>query len=158
MTAEQRPLRFHLSLNVPRDRFEATVQFYATLFGGPPAKRKTDYAKFEPAEPYVNLAMNAVPQAPLGELDHLGIQVFSDEALSAARARVTAAGLSVRDEHEVECCYAGQNKFWVTDPNGRQVEFFHVLRDVERHGKTVSLRTLPVQSSGACCGPGEDCG
>jgi hypothetical protein len=158
MTAE-RPLRFHLSLNVPAFEFDATVAFYATLFGGEPIKRKPDYAKFEPAEPYVNLALNRVPAAPArGELDHLGIQVFSDETLAAARARVVAAGVAVRDEREVECCYAGQNKFWVTDPTGRQVEFFHVLNDVERHGKArTKLGVLEPASGGACCAPGQDC-
>ena len=75
-----------------------------------------------------------------------------------AGARVVEAGVPVRDEREVECCYAGQNKFLVTDPTGRQIEFFHVLHDVERHGKSMRLRALPVQTSGACCAPGEDCG
>ncbi len=144
------PLRFHLSLNVERKHFDQMVVFYTKLFGAAPIKQRPGYAKFEPVEPYVNLAFNAVDHATLGELDHLGIQVFSDEVLAAARERVVAADVPVRDETEVECCYAGQNKFWVTDPTGRQVEFFHVLRDVERDGRK---RMLASDASGACCAP-----
>jgi lactoylglutathione lyase len=144
-----RPNRFHLSMNVPADRFEQTAAFYTVLFGAQPVKRKPDYAKFEPVEPYVNFTLNSVPHAPHGEVDHLGIQVFSDDTLRAARARIVAAGLTVRDEQEVECCYAGQNKFWVSDPTGRQVEFFHVLRDVEQHGRT-GLKILEGTAT-ACC-------
>jgi catechol 2,3-dioxygenase-like lactoylglutathione lyase family enzyme len=155
----ERPNRFHLSMNVPMDMFEATVTFYATLFGGPPVKRKPGYAKFEPAEPYVNLAMNAVPNAPSqGELDHLGIQVFDDDTLGAARRRMVEAGLAVLDENEVECCFAAQNKFWVADPTGRRIEFFHVLRDVDADGRKRGKLSLASASSGACCAPGEDCG
>lgn len=154
-----RPNRFHLSMNIPTDKFEAVVSFYATLFGAPPVKRKPGYAKFEPAEPYVNLAMNAVPNAPSkGEVDHLGIQVFDDATLASARTRMIDAGLAVRDENEVECCYAAQNKFWVEDPTGRQIEFFHVLRDVDADGRKRARLSLASSSGGACCAPGEDCG
>lgn len=152
-----RPMRFHLSLNVSRERFDAMVAFYATLFGTEPAKRKPDYAKFDLTEPSVNFTLNAVPQSTHGEVDHLGIQVWSDAQLFAARDRVKAAGLAVREEINVECCYAGQNKFWVQDPDGRQVEFFHVLHDVEQHGKRTRLAVAAPAAAGACCGPGQDC-
>jgi lactoylglutathione lyase len=68
------------------------------------------------------------------------------------------AGLSIRDENEVECCYAAQNKFWVEDPTGRQVEFFHVLRDVDADGRTRAKLSLASSPAGGCCSPGEDCG
>ncbi len=149
----ERPLRFHLSLRTRPSTFEAMVAFYTTLFGTAPAKKKPDYAKFDLTEPSVNFTLNVVPEFTPSEIDHLGIQVWSDATLAAARARLVAAGMSALDEPEVECCYAGQNKFWVTDPDGRKVEFFHVLHDLETHGKR-SLATV----SAPCCTPGTSCG
>src|ERR1044072_313915 len=105
-----RPNRFHLSLNVVPDRLEEMEQFYAALFGTAPAKRKPGYVKFDLAQ--------------------RGTQLFTDEALQPARTRITAAGLPIREEPEVDCCYATQNKFWVTDPAGRQVEVFPTLRRI----------------------------
>ena len=148
-----RPIRFHVSLPATRAHFEASVSFYAQLFGVEPAKRKPGYAKFDVAEPSINLTLNEVEEVRRGDLDHLGIQVWSDDTLTAARQRLTTSGMSVLDEENVECCYAGQNKFWVVDPDGRHVEFFHVLRDVEHHG-----HQGPVASAknNACCAPSED--
>jgi len=146
----EHPFRFHLSLKVSHQNFEDTVKFYTMVFGGEPVKKKPGYAKFEPVEPYVNFTLNAVEKHDTGEIDHLGIQVFSDENLLAARERITKLGLHVRDEQEVACCYATQNKFWVTDPEGRNIEFFHKLADIEQHGK----RLLTVnQNTSACCAP-----
>src|SRR5581483_8273372 len=113
-----RPNRFHLALNVRPERLDEMVGFYARLFGADPVKRKPDYAKFDLVEPSVNFTLNAAPEVRPSEISHLGIQVFTDEALRAARARMQAAGLPIREEPDVECCYAGQNKFWVTDPDG----------------------------------------
>lgn len=149
-----RPMRFHLSLKARPSTFESMIAFYTSLFGAPPVKRKPDYAKFDVAEPSVNFTLNVVPEFTPGEIDHLGIQVWSDATLDAARTRLREAGLAVLDEPDTECCYAGQNKFWVTDPDGRQVEFFHVLHDIEQHGKKRSLATV----ASACCAPGTSCG
>ena len=46
---------FHLSLDVPD--LDRAVAFYAELFGLPPAKRKTGYAKFELEDPPVAVAL-----------------------------------------------------------------------------------------------------
>ncbi len=32
---------------------------------------------------------------------------------------------------DVTCCYATQDKFWVTDPDGNEWEFFYTKGDVE---------------------------
>jgi len=159
-----RPVRFHVSLPATRANFDASVAFYAQLFGVEPAKRKSGYAKFDVAEPSINLTLNEVDEVRRGDLDHLGVQVWSDETLTAARERLTRSGLSVLDEENVECCYAGQNKFWVVDPDGRPVEFFHVLRDVEVHGKPMPADEIKSAccapkaeaTASACCAPTED--
>lgn len=156
MTTTDRPNRFHLSLNVRPERLEDMAQFYGALFGTTPAKRKPGYIKFDLAEPALNFTLNAAGEVQTSEISHLGIQVFTEEALRAARARIQAAGLPIREEPEVDCCYATQNKFWVTDPDGRQVEFFHTLRDIEEHGRKPVAQESAAQKESApaaCCAP-----
>jgi hypothetical protein len=164
--------RVHLSLRVQPPRLAAMVDFYTTLFDAPPRKRHLDYVQFDLVEPALNLTFTPTVQARTGELDHLGVQVPSGTALAAARARLVAAGFSPRDEVEVECCHSRQDKFWLTDPEGRQVEVFHRLADIERHGRAAAAAdgtmtgaatgTVPgtATASGAatgCCA-GESCG
>jgi hypothetical protein len=47
----------------------------------------------------------------------------------ALRARWADAGLATRDEMQTACCYAIQDKTWVSDPDGNQWEAFVVLED-----------------------------
>ncbi|HZM00354.1 MAG TPA: ArsI/CadI family heavy metal resistance metalloenzyme [Planctomycetota bacterium] len=149
----ERAPRIHLSLRVQPGRLASMVEFYSTLFGEPPRKRFADYVQFDLAEPPLNLTFMPASAARTGEIDHLGLQVFSGEALDASRARLAAAGLSPRDELAVDCCYARQDKFWLTDPEGRQVEVFRKLADLERHGPAVA--TAPgTPATTACCAPG----
>ena len=77
---------------------------------------------------------------------HLGIQVDSVEAVRSALARVKAAGLSVREEMGVECCYANQDKFWVRDPDGVEWEVYHLNFDVED-------LTEAAPAAVSCCAP-----
>lgn len=152
--------RFHLALKVSSQRFADSVAFYQRLFDVAPTKLKPGYAKFEPTTPSVNFTLNQVEHVETDEIDHLGIQVWSESDLTNARSRIVKAGLDVRDEHEVECCYASQNKFWVSDPDGRQVEFFIVLHDVERHGRRPDADVTKPAVENACCTPstsGECC-
>ena len=143
--------RIHLSLRVRPERLSAMVDFYATLFGAAPRKRFADYVQFDLADPPLNLTFTPTASARTGELDHLGLQVFSGEALDASRSRLAAAGLSPRDELAVDCCYARQDKFWLTDPEGRQVEVFRKLADLER-----PVAAAPGGAGAtACCAP--DC-
>ena len=62
-------------------------------------------------------------------LSHLGIQVASTEEVVATRDRWKAAGLEPRDEMSTICCYAPQDKSWVSDPDGNEWEVFVVLKD-----------------------------
>ena len=147
----ERSPRIHLSLRVQPGRLAAMVDFYSTLFGAPPRKRFDDYVQFDLAEPPLNLTFMPAATARTGELDHLGLQVFSGETLDASRARLLAAGLTPRDELAVDCCYARQDKFWLTDPEGREVEVFRKLADLERPATGAASAASPA----ACCAP--DC-
>src|SRR3989304_3726352 len=116
---------FHLSLDVPD--LDAAVDFYRELFGAEPAKRKPGYAKFELADPPVALALQEGPRA----LSHLGIRVGTTEAVGSAPPRLEAGGPATFDERDTVCCFARQDKVWVTDPAGNAWEVYTLLEDVD---------------------------
>jgi catechol 2,3-dioxygenase-like lactoylglutathione lyase family enzyme len=127
MSDEVKVLKPHVSINV-RNVAES-VEFYRKMFGIEPAKVRSGYAKFDVQNPPLNLALNEAPVAERGALSHLGLQVASTEDVLALRARWAEAGLATRDEMQTACCYAVQDKTWVSDPDGNQWEAFVVLED-----------------------------
>jgi lactoylglutathione lyase len=137
----------HISLNVTH--LDRSVDFYRR-FLGEPAKLKDDYAKFVTADPVIHLAMQPALSAPVahGALSHLGIRVETDAEVRRWRDRVQGQGLTFEDEINTTCCYARQDKFWVTDPDGIRWEVYNVLEDVDQ---------LPVAAGKtACCAPANE--
>lgn len=148
--------RIHMGLAV-RD-LKRSVAFYSTLLGQGPAKSRAHYAKFEVAEPPVNLALNEVGGAtgPNHPVAHFGIQVKSTVAVDRIATRLAAAGLETAVEDHVTCCYAVQNKVWATDPDGNKWEVYVVLDDdAEQHHSAQSdcCADDPVccEDKAACC-------
>jgi catechol 2,3-dioxygenase-like lactoylglutathione lyase family enzyme len=125
-------LRPHLALTVTD--VEWSLPFYEALFGCPVAKRKPGYAKFEIAEPALNLTLNEGARSELGAFNHAGLQVASTEDVFAAKQRLEAAGLVIVEQMDRTCCYARQDKIWVHDPDGTPWEIFVTHGDSERHG------------------------
>jgi catechol 2,3-dioxygenase-like lactoylglutathione lyase family enzyme len=118
-------LKVHVALNV--NDIEASVKFYRAMFGIDPVKLKPGYAKFDIAEPALNLTLNYVGEVKeRGALNHLGIQVNSTDAVLEAKERLRTAGLATFDEMGTDCCHALQVKVWVIDPNGYRWEVFVV--------------------------------
>ena len=135
-------LRPHLALTV--SDVERSIPFYEALFGVAPEKVRTGYAKFSVAEPALNFTLNAGERGEaLGAFNHAGIQVASTDDVLAARLRLKAAGLATFDEMDTTCCYARQDKIWVTDPDGTPWEVFATHADSVEQGEPVA--------SGACC-------
>jgi catechol 2,3-dioxygenase-like lactoylglutathione lyase family enzyme len=121
-------LKAHLALYV--SDVERSIEFYRGMFGLEPAKVRPGYAKFDVAEPPLNLTLNENPAAAgRGAVSHLGIQVASTDDVLALGERWRAAGLATSDEMQTNCCYALQNKTWVRDPDGYEWEAFVVLQD-----------------------------
>jgi catechol 2,3-dioxygenase-like lactoylglutathione lyase family enzyme len=115
----------HIALNV--SDIEKSVAFYQAMFGIAPIKHKVGYAKFDLDNPALNLTLNLKQTIqPQGALSHLGIQVGNTEAVEAAIARFTTAGLDWFEEKNIDCCYALQDKVWITDPDGNRWEVFVV--------------------------------
>src|SRR3954467_3924713 len=95
--------RAHVHLHLPA--LGEGVAFYRAFLGVEPVKLAAGYAKFLPGWAPLNLALS--PHAGGGGLaGHLGLQLASREAVAAQLARVRAAGLPVRVEEDVDCCYA----------------------------------------------------
>lgn len=107
---------------------QLAVDFYSKLFGTEPAKRRPGYANFAIAEPPLKLVLFENPSAT-GKLNHLGIEVESSAQVEQASDRLQQANLTVRSENNTTCCYALQDKIWVTDPDGDEWEVYTVLKD-----------------------------
>jgi catechol 2,3-dioxygenase-like lactoylglutathione lyase family enzyme len=133
-------LKAHLSLNVLD--VEESIRFYQKMLGIEPSKVRTGYAKFDVQNPPLNLALNEAPVTRGGALSHLGIQLASTEDVLAMKEMWKEAGLSTHDEMQTNCCYAVQDKSWVSDPDGNEWEAFVVLQD-------------NLTESSACCSVGE---
>jgi catechol 2,3-dioxygenase-like lactoylglutathione lyase family enzyme len=127
--------RVQLALRVAD--LEASVAFYSRLFDTAPAKRRPGYANFAIAEPPLKLVLlegqpGDVPGDVPGDdtrLDHLGIEVESTALVTAATHRLADAGLATRTEDGTTCCYAVQDKVWVTGPGREPWEVYTVLAD-----------------------------
>jgi catechol 2,3-dioxygenase-like lactoylglutathione lyase family enzyme len=119
--------RVQLALNV--NDIDEAVTFYTALFGTGPAKRRPGYANFAIAEPPLKLILLENPGQG-GTLNHLGVEVADAATVDAEQARLAQAGLAAVDERDTTCCYARQDKFWVTgSPGGERWEIYAVLED-----------------------------
>jgi catechol 2,3-dioxygenase-like lactoylglutathione lyase family enzyme len=142
-TLPAQAIKAHISLNVRN--ISQSIEFYKKMLGIEPSKVRAGYAKFDVQNPLLNLALNEIPFNERGALSHLGIQVASTADVLAIREKWASAGLSVRDEMQTSCCYAVQDKTWVTDPDGNEWEVFVVLED--------HLPEVNSADVSACCAP-----
>lgn len=134
-------LKAHVSLNV--SNIDASVSFYEKLFRVGPSKRRPGYAKFDLAEPSLNLTMQEAPRTGVNA-SHFGMQVASTEDVAAAWTRFKEVGLKTLTEENTECCYALQDKVWVEDPDGNMWEVFVVKGESQ---------TMRDGQQTACCTP-----
>ncbi|MFH8591212.1 ArsI/CadI family heavy metal resistance metalloenzyme [Streptomyces rimosus] len=136
--------RVQLALNVAD--LEASVEFYSKLFGAEPTKRRPGYANFAIAEPPLKLVLIEGEAGQETRLDHLGVEVTSTEQVIAATDRLKEAGLATFEENDTSCCYALQDKVWVTGPGKEPWEVYVVKADADQLGKS------PALGGDACCG------
>ena len=127
--------RVQLALNVAD--LEASVAFYSRLFGTEPAERRPGYANFAIAEPPLKLVLIAGAPDQETRLDHLGVEVGSTDQVTAAD-RLKHAGLATFEENDTSCCYAVQDKVWVTGPGREPWEVYVVKADADQLGKAAT--------------------
>ncbi|MCM3727523.1 glyoxalase/bleomycin resistance/dioxygenase family protein [Neobacillus cucumis] len=131
-------MKMHVGVNVTD--LEKSIEFYARVFNSQPIKVKPDYAKFLLDDPGLNFTLNLKNEVSGNQVGHFGFQVENQEEVLQHKDRLEKLGFFAREEMDVTCCYAPQDKFWVTDPDGNEWEFFYTKGDVE---------TIATQST--CC-------
>jgi len=119
--------RVQLALRV--SDLEGSIEFYRSLFGVEPAKRRPGYANFAIAEPPLKLVLIEGEPARATVLDHLGVEVACTDEVGAAAARLSGLGLATAEENDTTCCYAVQDKVWVRGPGGEPWEVYTVKAD-----------------------------
>jgi catechol 2,3-dioxygenase-like lactoylglutathione lyase family enzyme len=142
--------RVQLALNV--DDLDEAVAFYSKLFNAEPAKLKPGYANFAVAEPPLKLVLIENPGEG-GSINHLGVEVESSEKVHDEIARLSGEGLFTAEEMGTTCCFATQDKVWVTGPAGEEWEVYTVLADSDTFG--TSPQRPGAEGEQACCGTAE---
>jgi extradiol dioxygenase family protein len=132
-------MRPHLSLDVRN--VSASVEFYEKLFGVAPQKQTADYAKFDLSAPALNLSLVSA-SGRVSSVDHLGLEVESTDEIAAWKRRLQERGILEKAEENVACCFARQDKLWVSDPDGNAWEIFTVHEQVDVTG--------PLANTGCC--------
>src|ERR1700758_2897049 len=121
--------RVQLALRVAD--LEGSVAFYSKLFGAGPAKRRPGYANFAIAEPPLKLVLIEDTPGEPTRMDHLGVEVETTGEVTAATSRLAAEGLATATEEAPACCYAVQDKVWVTGPGDEPWEVYVVKGDAD---------------------------
>jgi len=138
-----------LHVNVKVKDLGASIRFYSALFAAEPTVTKSDYAKWMLDDPRVNFAIGTCGSE--AGIEHLGIQVETEQELAEVYARLEKAGGATLDEGETTCCYAHSTKQWIEDPQGVAWETFLTHGDAAVYGH--QRPELPAASRNpACCG------
>jgi catechol 2,3-dioxygenase-like lactoylglutathione lyase family enzyme len=136
--------RMHVHVSV--DDLAKSIQFYNQLFGSSPAIEKPDYAKWMLDDPRVNFAISQRGNRP--GVDHLGIQVESENELHEIKNRLEMADMAMLTQEGTTCCYAKSDKHWVQDPSGIAWESYMTLDSAP------TFNNAEDEASGnACCAP-----
>ena len=133
--------RVQLALNV--GDLDASIEFYTKLFKTPPAKIRENYANFAIAEPPLKLVLIAGQGEP-GSLNHVGVEVDSTDEVVAEATRMQAEGVACDVQEATTCCFAVQDKVWVSGPEIAW-EIYTVLADA----------SVMHPAEGECCVPAE---
>jgi hypothetical protein len=123
-----------------------TINFYNLFFGKSPEKIRRGYSKYILDEPSLIISFVENPERVKQNFGHLGFQVESIAELNERLERAQNAGLLTREETGTNCCYATQDKFWVTDPDNVQWEVYYFHTDSEFNDPHYEL-----EFQSACC-------
>lgn len=149
---------------------EKTIQFYSTFFGVEPNKIKSNYAKYILDSPSLIISFVENPERVQENFGHLGFQVETQEEMYERLEKAKALNIVSKEEIGTACCYAVQDKFWATDPDGVQWEVYYFHEDSDFNDphyelenaeaccmpkKKVSLSSLTKKEP--CCEPGSGC-
>lgn len=145
--------RVQLALNV--DDLDTAITFYSKLFDAEPAKVKPGYANFAIADPPLKLVLLENPGQG-GTLNHLGVEVESSQVVHDEIARLNDAEMFTEEQIATTCCFATQDKVWVTAPGGERWEVYTVLAGSETFGTSPAHLDTPPAGQAVCCVPSQD--
>jgi catechol 2,3-dioxygenase-like lactoylglutathione lyase family enzyme len=134
--------RVQLALRVAD--LQGSIEFYSKLFDTRPAKIREGYANFAIEQPPLKLVLIEGEGGESTRLDHLGVEVEDSGLVVAAAQRLAAAGLATLEENDTSCCYALQDKVWVTGPGQEPWEVYVVKGDAD---------VLDKPADSVCCAP-----
>jgi hypothetical protein len=134
--------RVQLALNV--DDLDSAITFYSKLFNAKPSKVKPGYANFAITDPPLKLVLLENPGHG-GTLNHLGVEVATSDTVHTEIARLVGVDLFTEEEINTTCCFAAQDKVWVTSPSGERWEIYTVLADSD------TFRSSVDQPDEICC-------
>src|ERR1700754_1198620 len=140
--------RVQLALNV--DDLAQGVAFYSKLLNTEPAKIKDGYANLPIAEPPLKLVLIENPGHG-GAINHLGVEVESSGKVRAEIGRLAGEGLFTEEEIGTTCCFATQDKVWVTAPGGEKWEVYTVLADSDTFGTNSAALNNDDRGTATCC-------
>ena len=138
--------RLHVHVSV--DDLAESMRFYSTLFAAEPTVTKPDYAKWMLDDPRVNFAIST--RGAKAGLDHLGIQVETEDELHAVYDRLQQADRPMLEEGPTTCCYAKSEKAWISDPQGLAWETFLTRGESTVYGDSIDLGQIRTTNE-ACC-------
>ena len=142
--------RMHVSLYVAD--IARTVNFYTSFFGQEPAKVKPGYAKYVLEQPSLIISFVQNPERVQANFGHLGFQVETLPEMEQRLEVALAKGLVSKEEKGTSCCYAKQDKFWATDPDGTQWEVYYFHEDAEFNDPHYALG----EANACCIAPGAE--
>lgn len=144
--------RVQLALRVAD--LEGSIEFYRGLFGVEPAKRRPGYANFAIADPPLKLVLLAGSEGDAEvptRLDHLGVEVEDSGEVATATSRLSGQGLATDVEAGATCCYAVQDKVWVTGPGRERWEVYTVLADDHPELEGQTSGAMQCDGESVCC-------
>lgn len=146
--------RMHMHLSVAD--LDRSVAFYSGLFGTAPTVLKAEYAKWMLDDPRVNFAIS-VHEGTTKGIEHVGLQVESEDELSEVYGRIKRAGQPFLEEGKTTCCYAKSEKGWVADPDGVLWEAFLTTGESTVYGDRIQVANAAAAvlddqaPQGVCC-------
>ena len=118
-------------MSLPSTNLQKTKEFYSILLSSLPTKEKSDYLKFDSSPIPINISFHLSKEVGYNN-QHLGIQLSSRAEIENTYQRLLEAGIVSQKKEEGTCCYARQDKFWVTDPDGFRWEIYLLLEDAAK--------------------------
>jgi catechol 2,3-dioxygenase-like lactoylglutathione lyase family enzyme len=131
-TATATAVQLRLSLHVT-DLGRAT-RFYRALLAVEPTMQGSQQVRFELTDPPLLLSLVPGAHAVGGSINHIGFRAPDSATLVEMQRRLEEAGIPTQRQEGIECCYARQTKFWVTDPDRNLWELYVLEEDVDHSG------------------------